>query len=200
MCGSVWPWRLLSSAISYQRSSPEAQAGSARRRSTCSAAAAVEEARVQSAHCTPHNGQCTPSSSPPRPLLRCYVAAAEACPAVTGDSTGLWGKHAATCVTVTQNFLPRKASVCVRFAERGSHCETAGGHRGGREGWPPRCNTFLNSIVLPRLEIPLKDVFQKEFLSISWYCYLPFYLKSYGDSSPGGEQGSRWWVRIAFWP
>ena len=62
-----------------------------------------------SAHCTPHNGQCTPSSSPPRPLLRCYVAAAEACPAVTGDSTGLWGKHAATCVTVTQNFLPRKA-------------------------------------------------------------------------------------------
>ena len=53
VCGACYP-------LCYQRSSPEAQAGSARRRSTCSAAADGSGGRSQSAVCPPN---CTTLAS-----------------------------------------------------------------------------------------------------------------------------------------
>ena len=196
----MWPWRLLSSAISYQRSSPEAQAGSARRRSTCSAAAAVEEARVQ----------LRALYTPQRPVYTLFLPTAASAAVLRGCCRSLSGSHGRLnwfvgktrsylCHRDTEFSAPQGLSLCEVCRER-QPLRDSWRAQGGKGGMATQVQHFSQLYCSTKTRDAFKRCFPNEILSIGWYCYLPFYLKSYGVFSPGGEQGSRWWVRIAFWP
>lgn len=151
VCGACYP-------LCYQRSSPEAQAGSARRRSTCSAAADGSGGRSQSAVCPPN---CTTLASVhPLPTAASAAVLRGCCRSLSGGHGRLnWfvGKtRSYLCHRDTEFSALLGLSLCEVCRERQASVRQLAGTGGeGRDGGCPGEPT-LSTPLFYQKRLPLK--------------------------------------------